>query len=89
MQWAEFVAIYEQMHPKSFTMQKLNLINGLRRQFPYIEEEAKQELAKPKMARPMMKPKAQSSGKDQLTKPIMKPKMARPIIKPKPKKSTD
>ncbi len=86
MQWAKFAAIFEQMHPKSFTMQKLNLINGLRRQFPYIEEEEKQEVAKPRMARPMMKPKTQSPGGKPVIKPkisVAKPKMSKPVIKPK------
>ncbi|CAN5124640.1 hypothetical protein BH23BAC1_BH23BAC1_31340 [soil metagenome] len=32
--WADFKNLYEQVHPASFTAQKLYLINRIRRQFP-------------------------------------------------------
>jgi hypothetical protein len=32
--WQEFATIFPQMHPKSFTAQKLYLINGIRRKYP-------------------------------------------------------
>ena len=92
-QWLAFATIFEQMHPKSFTLQKLNLINGIRRQFPYKEEVVGKEQVKPKTARPMMKPKAPSTGDgvaDAMKKPIIKPKtsaakpnMGKPVMKPK------
>lgn len=59
---------FQQMHPNSFTLQKLNLINSTRRKYPLTltqnfkgnTEEQKPEIlspAAPKIARPMMKPK--------------------------------
>jgi hypothetical protein len=85
-QWFNFSTIFEQMHPKSFTLQKLNLINGIRRRFPYIEEIAEKDQVKSKTVRPMIKPKTQpatgiSSEAD--NKPVRKPKMAKPVLKPK------
>ena len=85
-QWLAFATIFAQMHPKSFTMQKLNLINGIRRQFPYQAEIVEQEQVKPKVARPMMKPKAQpveETASDVTKKLVMKPKMGKPVMKPK------
>ena len=35
--WEEWQGLYEQMHPESFTAQKLFLINKLRRSFPLRE----------------------------------------------------
>lgn len=32
--WEEFSLLYEQVHPASFTSQKLFLINTIRRKFP-------------------------------------------------------
>lgn len=101
-QWVAFATIFEQMHPKSFTLQKLNLINGIRRQFPHTERLVEKDQVKPKVARPMMKPKTQPTTKissDASKKPIIKPKisadkpkMAKPVLKPKmgkPKMITD
>jgi len=97
-QWEAFATIFEQMHPKSFTLQKLNLINGIRRQFPYAEEAVERDQVKPKMARPMMKPKTPistdtskkpvirpnvSPAKPKMAKPVVKPKMSKPVMKPK------
>lgn len=92
-QWSQFAAIFDQMHPKSFTMQKLNLINGIRRQYPYVEEVVEPAQVKPKTARPVMKPKTQSvaeTSDEVQKKPVMKPKisagkpkMGKPVIKPK------
>lgn len=56
-------AEFEQMHPNSFTMQKLNLINPVRRKYPLAPpagESAQNpppESSQPKAARPVMKPK--------------------------------
>ncbi len=44
---------FDQMHPNSFTAQKLFLINPIRRKYPLVKEEPEQA-AKPKMA---MRPK--------------------------------
>jgi hypothetical protein len=92
-QWAKFSSVFEQMHPKSFTMQKLNLINGIRRQFPYKELVVDQGQVKAKVSRPVMKPKLQTaagSSNDATKKPVIrpkvsvaKPKMGKPVMKPK------
>lgn len=50
-QYGEWQLLFEQMHPESFTAQKLFLINPLRRRFQLREEEAKTE------RKPQMKPK--------------------------------
>jgi hypothetical protein len=57
---------FDQMHPKSFTAQKLFLINGIRRRFPLKTEQANQSLtdAKPAATAAPAKPK-----------PIMRPKI--------------
>ncbi|GCC53591.1 hypothetical protein SanaruYs_38360 [Chryseotalea sanaruensis] len=57
---------FDQMHPKSFTAQKLFLINGIRRRFPLKIEQVNQELAdaKPTTTATPAKPK-----------PIMRPKI--------------
>lgn len=55
-QYEEFRALFYQMHPDSFTAQKLFLINGIRRAHPIgPEEQAKP--AEKKAARPVFKPK--------------------------------
>jgi len=92
-QWSQFATIFDQMHPKSFTMQKLNLINGIRRKFPHVQEVVEQEQAKSKIARPVIRPKVQSvpdTSGEVLKKPLMKPKiptgkpkMGKPVMKPK------
>ncbi|MEM9327937.1 MAG: hypothetical protein AAGA85_19890 [Bacteroidota bacterium] len=51
-QYEEFEAIFGQIHPESFTAQKLFLINGIRRRFPFKEEvksAPKKAQAKPKI----------------------------------------
>lgn len=48
---------FDQMHPNSFTQQKLFLINRLRRQYPLKEEEQKVEKKKPMMRPKIAKPK--------------------------------
>ncbi len=50
-QYQEWSVLFEQMHPESFTAQKLFLINPLRRRFQLKEQETKAE------RKPQMKPK--------------------------------
>ena len=88
-QWSEFKIIFGQMHPKSFTMQKLNLINSIRRRFPFAEDlDGKKEI-KSEVKQPGVRPKTFSnkkiSGESQPSKPAIKPRMARPVMKPKTK----
>ena len=53
----EFQTLFSQMHPDSFTAQKLFLINGLRRKYPVSTQNAEisksaQKSVKPKIALP-------------------------------------
>lgn len=54
--WLHFNDIFKEMHTKSFTIQKLNLINGIRRKYPLSNVEQK-ETPKPKLNRPVIRPK--------------------------------
>lgn len=54
--WEKFRELMEQMHPKSFTMQKLNLINGIRRKYP-LQNVDESKVIKPKAKRPIIRPK--------------------------------
>jgi hypothetical protein len=65
----EWKAEFEQMHPNSFTVQKLNLINPVRRKY---------QLKEP-VAPPVEKPAAAPSASVPAAKP------GKPVMKPKPK----
>ncbi len=52
----EWELLFDQVHEKNFTMQKLNLINNIRRNYPYIEA-VKADVTKPKPTKPIIKPK--------------------------------
>ncbi|MEM9390638.1 MAG: hypothetical protein AAGA02_09190 [Bacteroidota bacterium] len=63
--WGSWKLLFEQIHPKSFTAQKLYLINSIRRKY-FLEEP---ELPKKEpVKKPIMKPKLNEA----------KPKAARP-----------
>ncbi|MFY0592880.1 MAG: hypothetical protein JXQ92_09555 [Roseivirga sp.] len=55
-QFQSFKQLFDQVHPDSFTAQKLFLINKVRRTFPLKEEEetkvAKKPMMRPKIAKP-------------------------------------
>jgi capsular polysaccharide biosynthesis protein len=83
--WAEWNTEFEQMHPESFTMQKLNLINPIRRKYTL-------HILQPKKVEPPQTPAAtQSAPSGEEVKPVVqspakpKPVMAKPVFKPKPK----
>lgn len=59
-QFGKLKAFFDQVHPDSFTAQKLFLINPIRRRFP-LKETATSTTAKPKMARPLIKPKPKTN----------------------------
>ena len=59
-QFDELKLLFDQVHPDSFTAQKLFLINPIRRKFP-LKETAASTTAKPKMARPVIKPKPKTN----------------------------
>lgn len=74
--WQKWKIEFEQIHPTSFTAQKLYLINPIRRKYPLKESatpaEAKKETEK---SAPQAAPAS--------AKPVMK--TAKPVFKPKPK----
>ena len=92
-QWESLKALFDQVHPKSFTVQKLYLINPIRRKYP-LKEKAPEinatttAAAKPK---PMMKKAAKpvtaqpAAAKPVVAKPAAaKPKITKPVVaKPK------
>lgn len=71
--WTSWKEELEQMHPNSFTVQKLNLINPIRRKYPLKGE--------PKLPQQPGPPKPQTS-----VDPVKaKPATPKPVFKPKPK----
>lgn len=61
---------FEQMHANSFTVQKLNLINPIRRKYTLKQTEAPTPSTEQKVEGPMT---------------TAAPKVAKPVFKPKPK----
>jgi hypothetical protein len=89
--WLSWKLEFEQMHPNSFTVQKLNLINPVRRKYPLKVEvkPAPLKVAEPvKTPAPVVKPEI-SSGEpkptEQVKPTVAKPAIPRPVFKPKPK----
>lgn len=89
MLWHEFKTVYDQIHPDSFTAQKLFLINRIRRKYPLQEEAAENkadnavtENMDEKIVKPKPKIPAQSSASEK-AKPRVMPKVK---ISPKIKK---
>lgn len=56
---SEFEKLFEQMHPESFTAQKLFLINKIRRMYPIqtLEEKAEPAVAPKPRPKMVMKPR--------------------------------
>jgi hypothetical protein len=82
--WDLWKREFEQIHPDSFTMQKLNLINPIRRKYTLrmTPPQAEQILtSQPTTASP-----AETEIKSiDPSAPKSKPIMAKPVFKPKPK----
>ena len=55
-QYVEWFTLFNQVHPNSFTQQKLFLINDLRRKYGYHEKGESNKPAGAKMMKPKMKP---------------------------------
>lgn len=81
--WAEWNNEFEQMHPDSFTMQKLNLINPVRRKYTLLVVPQKKEGAD--MSMPPVPPAGQEINPTAQPPAKPKPIMAKPVFKPKPK----
>jgi hypothetical protein len=73
--WSAWKSEFEQMHPNSFTVQKLNLINPIRRKYPLPLQEILNKTEEVP-ASPASPPSSIS--------PVV-PKPGKPIMKPKPK----
>jgi hypothetical protein len=80
LMWESWHDEFEKMHPNSFTVQKLNLINPVRRKYllqhvPEVKKEEKKEESTP----------VSSSTTTSTPTAPAKPAVARPVFKPKPK----
>jgi hypothetical protein len=83
--WKAWSYEFEQMHPNSFTLQKLNLINPIRRKYPLkIVPVTVQETPSP--ATSSSPPTSTSEVKPSNPAPLNpKPAIPKPVFKPKPK----
>jgi hypothetical protein len=87
--WNSWNDIFAQMHPNSFTLQKLNLINTVRRkyllkeQMPVVPAEKKTitEISPAPVVAPTETPAPATPSATTTTTP----KPARPVMRPKPK----
>lgn len=94
--WKAWNYEFENMHPNSFTIQKLNLINPIRRKYPLKIEPSPIE-KKPQPQAVEIPPAASKEPETNsettslppaISKPIVsKPAVPRPVFKPKPKTS--
>ncbi|MCA6078062.1 hypothetical protein [Fulvivirga sedimenti] len=76
--FSEFSKAFAQMHPNSFTMQKLFLINSIRRLYPLPADQwVKADKRTEKASAPVLAKPASKIAQD-----VKKP--SRPVIKPKP-----
>ena len=73
--WTLWQREFEQMHPNSFTAQKLYLINPVRLKYPLKKESLQGGAVK--------QDSSASTPKESLPNPVVK--AAKPIFKPKPK----
>src|SRR5688500_11358256 len=74
--WDAWKKEFEQMHPNSFTVQKLNLINPIRRKYQLPQAEAKTSL--------------ETNSQDATpTQPSASIPPGRPVIRPRPKMDRD
>jgi hypothetical protein len=85
--WETWRSEFDQMHPNSFTIHKLNLINPIRRKY-----QLKVELPAPPPPQVVehvtesVNPNAESTKPEEIVpKPAAKPAMSKPVFKPKPK----
>jgi len=79
--WSAWKREFDQIHPKSFTAQKLYLINPIRRKY-LLKQEPEKIAMKSQSPIPGMSP-AVTSPNPVVPKP--KPVMPKPVFKPKPK----
>jgi hypothetical protein len=88
--WLAWSKEFEQIHPNSFTVQKLNLINPVRRKYP-LKIEVVPKVTAEKAVTPATQSNVASSSPTVTTTATTtapssaKPAVPRPIFKPKPK----
>jgi hypothetical protein len=94
--WKTWNYEFETMHPNSFTIQKLNLINPIRRKYPLKSEPVPTEKnpQSPVTEIPPATPKEAETTSETTSVPppspkpiVSKPAIPRPVFKPKPKTS--
>jgi hypothetical protein len=78
--WKEWSIEFENMHPNSFTLQKLNLINPIRRKYP-LKTVPEQE----KTASQASTPSPDTANASPPSSITSKPAIPKPVFKPKPK----
>jgi len=85
--WESWQKAFSQMHPASFTSQKLYLINPIRRKYHYNIEPPKPIAPTVQPVQPAQQTPLQDSPKteNEVAKPAAKPGVPRPVFKPKPK----
>jgi hypothetical protein len=81
--WSTWKREFDQIHPNSFTAQKLYLINPVRRKYPLKSEPTIVAEIKPDIK------EEEASGQAPAVQPSVqaKPAVPRPVFKPKPKMS--
>lgn len=89
--WHSWKVEFEQMHPNSFTVQKLNLINPIRRKYPLKVEVKPAPVKAVVEPAPVIVTKPEATDAEEVkpveqAKPaVAKPVVPRPVFKPKPK----
>lgn len=81
--WSTWKTEFEQIHPNSFTAQKLYLINPVRRKYPLKVDPAIVVEIKPEVREERVSPPPSSAQPGVPGKPAV----SRPVFKPKPKMS--
>jgi hypothetical protein len=84
--WKTWKSEFDQMHPNSFTAQKLYLINPVRRKYPLKQEQidAAVSPASASIEKPAGLPASESPSTN-AAPANPKPAVPRPVFKPKPK----
>jgi len=82
--WTELSQLFQKMHPKSFTSQKLFLINPIRRKYPLSKELSQEKQSVKPKPKPKIKPRPTKKSEETAAK---KPAISKvkPKIKVKPK----
>ena len=81
--WQTWKVEFEQTHPNSFTVQKLNLINPIRRKY-LLQTQVEIKVAEIPVPAANPAPSAPKPVKPLMSKPVVgKPVMSKPVMKPK------